>query len=382
MPSGRRKVQSPQSNDYNNGSISDDDTYTGTDRRNIDQIKAEANNGNYSHEEIPYKETKETSANTTHRHTNDALGGNDDDQRKSSRGMNGEDESFHDSGNLVKNVSKKEKGGLYNSSIISGLMDQYLNNDYGYSDPPAIKSKPRRVSEGNQNMDELHNNLKNLDVTNKKKQLPPPVRHKPPPGNKTWNDPRDQQRPKPKEKSWPPREDARDIGAYVVESYGQTDPYSNRLIKDIQKSKREEEEKRSAEKRAEVIAENIKPVSSLRSTFTHNPLKPRLGVRRPEANINEERSWIKHEKKQMNFDTPPDEPDWMKLIRNRRWNSTVKARFPCQQSDKTEFERRSTTPKNWKRLAQDKNALKMLSEVVGIGAEGKNTSIFLFYFHL
>jgi len=92
---------------------------------------------------------------------------------------------------------------------------------------------------------------------------------------------------------------------------------------------------------------------------------------RPEANLAEERSWIKHEKKPMVFDTPPDEPDWMRLIRNRRWNSTVKARFPCKASDKSEFERRSTTPKNWKRLAQDKNALKMLSEVVGIGAEGE-----------
>merc|ERR1719378_318612 len=73
----------------------------------------------------------------------------------------------------------------------------------------------------------------------------------------------------------------------------------------------------------------------------------------------------------MNFDEAPDEPDWMKLIRNRRWQSTVKARFPCKTSDRTEFERRSTTPKNWKKLAQDKNALKMLSEIVGIGAEGE-----------
>ena len=46
------------------------------------------------------------------------------------------------------------------------------------------------------------------------------------------------------------------------------------------------------------------------------------------------------------------------------------SRFPCKTTDKTEFERRSTTPKNWKRLAKDKTAIKMLSEIVGIGAEG------------
>lgn len=367
MPSGRRKVQSPQSLDYNNGAIHDDDPY-------LEEIKTDArkndSNGNYSDEEIPYNETQEAKTDSPHRHSNDGFTATDDDKGvpardDESRGMNGGDVD------LMKKVNKKEKGGLYSSPIISGLMDQYLNNDYGYTDAPAIKPKPRRISEGNQNLDELENNLKNLEVSGKKKHAPPPVRHKPPPGHKTWNDPRDQQRPKSKEKSWPPREEPRDIGAYVAESYGQTDPYSNRLIKDIQKSKREEEERKEAEKRAEIVADNIKPVSTLRSTFTHKPAKPRPGMQRPEANVAEERSWIKHEKKPMAFDTPPDEPDWMKLIRNRRWNSTVKARFPCKAADRTEFERRSTTPKNWKRLAQDKNALKMLSEVVGIGAEGE-----------
>jgi len=269
-------------------------------------------------------------------------------------------------------VSKKEKGVLGGSAVIHGLMEQYLGNDYSEV-PPPVKPKPSSNTESigsDTNLDDLENNLNNLDVSNKKKQPPPPIRHKPPSGS-SWNDPKNQQRPKQKEAAWPPRGEPRDIGAYVVESYGQTDPYSNKLIKDIQKAKREEEEKRAAEKRAEIVDENIKPVSSLRSTFAHKPTKPRPGMVRPEANVNDERSWIKHEKKAMNFDTAPDEPDWMKLIRNRRWQSTVKARFPCKNSDKTEFERRSTTPKNWKKLAQDKNALKMLSEVVGIGAEGE-----------
>jgi len=293
-------------------------------------------------------------------------------------GGGAQDEVFTDPSEHVEtakmNVSKKEKGVLGGSAVIHGLMEQYLGNDY--SEPPPVKPKPgsrgsRAESVGSDtNLEDLENNLNNLDVSNKKKQPPPPIRHKPPSGS-SWSDPRNQQRPKQKEAAWPPRGEPRDIGAYVVESYGQTDPYSNKLIKDIQKAKREEEERLAAEKRAEIVDENIKPVSSLRSTFAHKPSKPRPGMVRPEANVNDERSWITHEKKAMNFDTAPDEPDWMKLIRNRRWQSTVKARFPCKSSDKTEFERRSTTPKNWKKLAQDKNALKMLSEVVGIGAEGE-----------
>jgi len=331
-----------------------------------------------------------TSSNSSHRHPDVAPADNTNHVGQSNGPvtMNGKPPTLGDNvfvdehssdrdiqGNVATakhNVSKTEKGILGGSAVIHGLMEQYLGNDYSDVPPPV---KPKSLS-GSQsissdtNLDDVENNIKNLSVSSNKKQPPPPVRQKPPSGS-SWSDPKSHQRPKTKEAAWPPRGEPRDVGAYVVESYGQTDPYSNKLIKDIQKAKREEEEKRAAEKRAEIVDENIKPVSSLRSTFAHKPAKPRPGMVRPEANVNEERSWIKHEKKEMNFDTPPDEPEWMKLIRNRRWQSTVKARFPCKKSDKTEFERRSTTPKNWKRLAQDKNALKMLSEVVGIGAEGE-----------
>lgn len=328
-------------------------------------------NGNHQ-KEIPHNEAQKASANTAHRYPNDQTADNVGNQRKSV--MNGNDEVFDNNVEMAKrNVSKKEKGTLKGSSIITGLMEQYLSNEFGEG-PPPIKPKPSRshsLDMTTENPDELANNMKNLEVSGPKKQAPPPVRHKPPRGHASWSDPRNQQRPKSKEAAWPPRGEPRDQGAYIVESYGQTDPYSNKLIKDIQKAKREEEERRASDKRSEIVDENIKPVSSLRSTLEHKPAKPRPGMVRPEANVNEERSWIRHEKKPMTFDTPPDEPDWMKLIRNRRWNSTVKARFPCSARDRTEFERRSTTPKNWKRLAQDKNALKMLSEVVGIGAEGE-----------
>ena len=264
--------------------------------------------------------------------------------------------------NLPKDLSK-----ITESGFLGNLMNQYLNDKY--QTPEATVSKSRKTSTDVEKLNDLEKNLKALRTKNKK-QPPPPVRNKPLPTSRTWEDPKEHQRQKNKEKTWPPKEPPRDTGAYVVESYGQTDPYSKKLIKDIQKQKREEQEMKEAQKRAEIIKENTKPVSHLKSTFDSKPVRPKLGMQRPEPHINEERSWIKHEKKAVEFDKPPDEPDWMKLIRNRRWKSTVKARFPCQEKDRTEFERRSTTPKNWKRLAKDKNALRMLSEIVGIGAEG------------
>lgn len=272
-----------------------------------------------------------------------------------------------------------------NSDLLNSLMDSYLDKDFVNkpptlkkpSKPPSTSSRPpstssRKTSSGDEipKMADLEHNLKTIREKSKK-QPPPPVRNKPPSVSKAWEDPREQQRLKVKEKQWPPKEPPKDIGAYVVESYGRTDPYTKKLIQDVQRSKREEEERKQAEKRAEIVSENTAPVKTLRNTFSNKPRKAALGALRPHTELHQERSWIRHEKKPIVYDEAPEEPDWMKLIRNRRWKSTVKARFPCQTSDRTEFERRSTTPKNWKKLAKDKNALKMLSEIVGIGAEGE-----------
>lgn len=276
-------------------------------------------------------------------------------------------------------LNKTPDADRMNSDLLSSLMDSYLDKDY-VNRPPTLKkpvrtpskSSSRKTSSGEeiQEMKDLEKNLKTIREKNKK-QPPPPVRNKPPSVSRAWEDPREQQRLKVKEKQWPPKEPPKDIGAYVVESYGRTDPYTKQLIKDVQRSKREEEERKQAEKRSEIVSENTQPVKTLRDTFSTRHNKASLGTLRPQTELYEERSWIRHEKKPVVYDEAPDEPDWMKLIRNRRWKSTVKARFPCKETDRTDFERRSTTPKNWKKLAKDKNALRMLSEIVGIGAEGE-----------
>jgi len=300
------------------------------------------------------------------------------------------DKEVEDSLNYLKNLPKIDDiGKSSDSSVIDNLMDSYLTENptpvvptkqrTASSSSSVAKSRTgstssnahrRRLSSDYEKLDELERNLENIRA--KKKQSIPPIRNKPSEsGLKAWEDPMEQQRVKQKEKQWPPREEPRDAGAYIVESYGQTDPYSKKLIKDIQKEKREEEDKLAAEKRAEVVQDNVQPVSNLKSIFTTQPSRPRPGVQKPESVIDEEKSWIKHEKKAVEFDAPPDEPDWMTLIRNRRWKSTVKARFPCRDKDKTDFDRRSTTPKNWKRLAKDKTAMRMLTEIIGVGAEGE-----------
>ena len=275
-------------------------------------------------------------------------------------------------------LKKTPDANRMNSDLLNSLMDSYLDKDY-VNRPPTLRKPVRRTQSMNtrttscgeeiDRMADLEKNLKAIRQKNKK-QPPPPVRNKPPSISKEWDDPREQQRLKVKEKQWPPREPPKDVGAYVVESYGRTDPYTKKLIKDVQRAKREEEERKQAEKRAEIVTENTQPVQTLRDTFASKPVKVALGTLRPQTGLHGERSWIRHEQKPIVYDEAPEEPDWMKLIRNRRWKSTVKARFPCQTADRTEFERRSTTPKNWKKLAKDKNALKMLSEIVGIGAEG------------
>ena len=258
------------------------------------------------------------------------------------------------------------------TNIIEDLMRSYLPASGVKSKPTAIVKPTGSIGEEITPYEKVDELEQELIRKTQRKQPPPPPRPKMGGMNRSWIDPREHQRMKMKQKQqWPPKGGPDDRDNYVVESYGQTDPYSKNLIKNIQKEKRLEIEKAESEKRAETVEENLKPVSILKDTFTTKPEKVAPGVVKPTANVAKDVEWIKHEKAGTDYAPPPEEPKWMNLIRNRRWKSTVKARFPCQQQDLWEFERRSTTPKNWKKLAKDKTALKMLSEMCGIGAEGE-----------
>lgn len=168
-----------------------------------------------------------------------------------------------------------------------------------------------------------------------------------------------------KEKVWPPPS-PKTYDAFAVEGHGRMNPYTRQLIPDEDEKPQEEEDKR-----CEIDEGHTAPVKQLRRSWQGKKAAPSLGVQRPSAAIKGEKDWIKHEKPKVEYEEPPKEPDWLQLVRNRRWNSTVRARFPCKTDDIVEFERRSTTPKNWKRLLLDKKAVRTIGQITGIGAEGE-----------
>lgn len=167
-------------------------------------------------------------------------------------------------------------------------------------------------------------------------------------------------------KNWPPPA-PKTYDAFAVEGHGRMNPYTGELIPDKQKEEQQPEE----DKRLEIDEGHTQPVNQLKKNWQGKKTVPGLGVNRPQATVQQNKSWIKHEKPPVEYEEPPKEPDWLKLVRNRRWNSTVKARFPCKNTDIVDFERRSTTPKNWKRLLLDKKAVRTIGEITGIGAEGE-----------
>eukprot|EP00794_Sanderia_malayensis_P005929 gene5929-6615_t len=167
-------------------------------------------------------------------------------------------------------------------------------------------------------------------------------------------------------KNWPPPAPKK-YDAFAVEGHGRINPYTKEFIPD----KLPEEEQEEEDHRLEIDEGHTKPVTELKKNWQGSKQPPRLGVQRPAASVQGNQSWIKHVKPPIEYEEPPKEPGWLQLVRNRRWNSTVKARFPCQNADITEFERRSTTPKNWKRLLCDKKAVRTIGEITGIGAEGE-----------
>jgi len=167
-------------------------------------------------------------------------------------------------------------------------------------------------------------------------------------------------------KNWPPPAPKK-YDAFAVEGHGRVNPYTGEVIP----YKVDETPPPEEDKRLEIDDGHVRPVNELKKTWQGGKQAPRLGVQKPQAVVQGNKSWIKHEKPPVEYEEPPKDPDWLNLVRNRRWKSTVKARFPCQNKDIVDFERRSTTPKNWKRLLLDKKAVRTIGEITGIGAEGE-----------
>lgn len=105
-------------------------------------------------------------------------------------------------------------------------------------------------------------------------------------------------------------------------------------------------------KRDGVDAGHVESVNILKERWNNIPEKYRnkpLGVNKPVVGITTDNKWIKHYKPVIDEGEAPDDPEWLKMVRHRRWMSTVKARFPEDEKERVAFEKRSTTPRKLKK---------------------------------
>lgn len=97
---------------------------------------------------------------------------------------------------------------------------------------------------------------------------------------------------------------------------------------------------------------NTEAVDILKKRWQNIPEQYRdkpLGVKKPNVGIKADNKWITHFKPEIDEGQSPEDPEWLKTVRHRRWMSTVKARFPEDEKQKISFEKRSTTPRKIKK---------------------------------
>lgn len=146
--------------------------------------------------------------------------------------------------------------------------------------------------------------------------------------------PRTEEAPTPHhiEPEWPPREDMMD---------GPIKPKVIHISAEGEKHKRDG-----------VDAGHIKPVNKMKDQWQNLPEKYRnkpLGVNKPTIDIVGDRKWITHFRPVIDEGKADEEPQWLKTVRHRRWLTTVRARFPEDEQERISFERRSTTPRKFKK---------------------------------
>lgn len=94
---------------------------------------------------------------------------------------------------------------------------------------------------------------------------------------------------------------------------------------------------------------HVESVKSLKQQWQRKePSKP-LGVNKPYVPMKRDDMWITHFRPVIDEGEAPKEPQWLQMVRQRRWRSTVSARFPQDEQEKQVFENRSTTPRKFKK---------------------------------
>ena len=109
------------------------------------------------------------------------------------------------------------------------------------------------------------------------------------------------------------------------------------------------EEPEAVEEDRGVDVGHVDSVKSLKEQWqVKEPSKP-LGVNKPYVPLKKDDLWITHFRPVIDEGEAPKEPQWLQTVRQRRWRSTVAARFPQDEQEKAVFENRSTTPRKFKK---------------------------------
>ena len=94
---------------------------------------------------------------------------------------------------------------------------------------------------------------------------------------------------------------------------------------------------------------HVESVQSLKAQWQHKEPAKQPGVNKPYVPIKKDGEWITHFRPVIDEGETPKEPQWLQMVRQRRWRSTVAARFPQDEQEKEVFEKRSTTPRKFKK---------------------------------
>lgn len=140
------------------------------------------------------------------------------------------------------------------------------------------------------------------------------------------------------EKQWPPSPSSRDEN--------DDDEKDGEPRKGVVKTFEEPE---AVEEDKGVDEGHVDSVKSLKEQWQRKEPSQPLGVNKPFVPMKRDDVWITHLKPVIDEGETPKEPAWLQMVRQRRWRSTVSARFPQDEQEKAVFEHRSTTPRKFKK---------------------------------
>lgn len=139
-------------------------------------------------------------------------------------------------------------------------------------------------------------------------------------------------------KQWPPPPSSEDDNADDDENVESR----KGVVKTFEESELPEEDKG-------VDQGHVDSVQSLKDQWQRKEPSKQLGVNKPFVPMKNDNIWITHFRPVIDEGEVPKEPQWLKMVRARRWKSTVSARFPQDEQEKQVFEHRSTTPRKFKK---------------------------------